>query len=364
MLDTLKTKLLELGLTEDQIQKLEVAGVKEESDMTYLTSDDIQKATDAGIVTCKKIVAEFAPKIEAPTVTNFSGAELSILPAVQSDESWLEALKVGGVLKVNKESVVAAIKAALAGKVGLFSITDRIAKKMEAVADENSEPVSGDYFIIRKELTRRSYAEIFAAIDGLDGSFVTDGRKKAFFEKIEKHFWPELSSFFASLKGWIEAWQQGANNPALLMQTMMSISSGGKAPTVMLNAQPDGGIIRDGADALNDSINKVFAGTGVQIAAALAYDANQVKNILEKENLPGMVGAANKDQMLKMLGVNVPATYPRLEMSLTRFVLGVLNIKNITTEEELQYFSALYMLGSSIPWDKVGNFEGFGDKPL
>ncbi len=364
MTESLKSKLLELGLTDDQIQKLVAEGVQEEKDMSSLSSDELKTITGAGLVTCKKLVAEFAPKVEAPSVASFTGTELSFLPLVPSDESWVEGLKVGGVLKVNRDSVVSANKAALAQKVGLYSLTEKIAKKMEEFADENAEPVPMEFYTIRKQLTRRSYADIFAAIDGLDGSFVTQVRKTDFFDKIEKYFWPELASFFLSLKGWIEAWQQGANNPALLMQTMMSISSGVKVPNMMLNTQPDGGIIRDGADALNDSINKVFSGTGVQIAAALAYDANQIKNLLEKENLPSMIGAANKDQMLKMLGVNVPATYPRLEMSLTRFVLGVLNIKNVTAEEELQYFSQLYMLGVSIPWDKVSNFEGFGNRPL
>lgn len=364
MQEALKTKLLELGLTEDQIQKLETEGVKEDQDMSSLSSSEIKTITESGLVTCKKVAEYFTPKVEAVPITNFTGTELSFLPTVPTDESWLELLKVGGLLKVNQNSVISAIKAALASKVGLFSLTDKIVKKMESFADENSEPVAAEFFALRKELTRKSYAEIFAAIDGLDGSFVTEGRKKDFFNKIEKNFWPELSSFYSSLKGWIEAWQQGANNPALLMQTMMSISSGVKAPAMMLSTQPDGGIIRDGAEALNDSINKVFAGVGVQIAAALAYEANQVKNILEKGDLPAMVGATNKDQMLKMLGVNVPATYPRLEMSLTRFVLGVLNIKNVTAEEELQYFSQLYMLGSSITWDKLGNLDNFGTKPL
>lgn len=364
MLDTLKTKLLELGLTEDQIQKLEVEGVQEEADMSNLNSEELKSITGAGLVLCKKIVAEFAPKVEAPTVTSFTGTELSILPAVPSDESWLEALKIGGVLKVDKNSVVSAIKAALADKVSLFSLTEKIAQKMEAFADENAEPVPVEFFSIMKDLTRKTYADIFAAIDGLDGSFVTKKRKDMFLQKIEKYFWPELSSFFGSLKSWIEVWQQGANNPAVMMQTIMSISSGVKVPSMMLNTQPDGGIIRDGADALNDSINKVFGGMGGQIAAALAYDALRVKNILEKGDLPAMVGATNKDQMLKMLGVNVPATYPRLEMSLTRFVLGVLNIKNVTAEEELQYFSQLYMLGSSITWDKLGNLDNFGNRPL
>ena len=65
--------------------------------------------------------------------------------------------------------------------------------------------------------------------------------------------------------------------------------------------------------------------------------------------------------MLRQLGVAVSATYPRLESNLTRFVLAVLRIKDQPAgNEELQYLSALFMLGSQIPWDQLGNMGTSG----
>jgi len=107
----------------------------------------------------------------------------------------------------------------------------------------------------------------------------------------------------------------------------------------------------------------VFAGMGVQITAAVGYDATKIKESLENPRLPSLTGAANRDQMLRQLGVAVSATYPRLETNLTRFVLAVLRIKDVAAgNEELQYFGALFMLGSQIPWDQLGDI-GRSSKP-
>ena len=144
---------------------------------------------------------------------------------------------------------------------------------------------------------------------------------------------------------------QGAGNPALMMSALMAASGGGgmALPPGMMQP-PDTGILRDNADAVADAVNRVFAGTGVQIAAALAYDASKIKGTLENLRLPALTGAANRDQMLKQLGVAVSATYPRLETNLTRFVLAVMRAKDQPSgNEELQYFGALFMLGSQIP---------------
>jgi hypothetical protein len=352
MTEELRKQLIDLGLTEEQIEKLVVEGLNEPSDMQLLSEQDLKEKTGAGLIVIKKVIAAFAPKVETPSTTMAFTATSDILPDVPSDKSWLEALCSGGVLKVEQSTVIAAIRAALASSLGLYELPNKLVIKMEGFAEENADPAPEDFFKIRKMLTRHNYAEIFAAIDGLDGNFVTEGRKKAFLTKVDDVLWTEINSFYLQLKSWVESWQQGAAGPAMMMSVLASFASGTKMPAGMM-APPDTGVLRDGAASLNDSINKIFAGVGVQISAALAYEASKIKEIIENPKLPSMLGAANRDQMLRMLGADVPATYPRLETNLTRFVLGILKIKDIAAgEEELQYFGSLYMLGSQIPWDK------------
>lgn len=291
----------------------------------------------------------------APATVAFGGSD--VLPLVPTDESWLSAVCASGALKVEQSSVISAVRAALAHRAGLYEIPDLLSARMETFADENAEPVPPDFYEIRNQMTRRSYAEIFAALPGLNGSFVTEKRKSQLFSRIDANLWPSIVSFQSQLKAWVESWQQGAANPAMMMSAIMSMAGGGVGamPPGMM-APPDTGALRDAADEFTNNINKVFAGTGVQIVSALAYDARQIKETLENQRLPSLIGAANRDQMLRQLGVEVSATYPRMETNLTKFVLGVMKIKDLAAgNEELQYFSSLYMLGAQIPWDQLNN---------
>lgn len=329
----------------------------------YTSDDDITSAVGAGVAKAKlkKAIGGLRRKAPAPVApeatmgTMMGAASLDVLPQVLDDTSWLKALRAGGVLKVNQGTVMAAVRAALGKKVGMFDVRERLVALMERFAEENEEPVSPEFFKLRKQIVRRDYAEVFEAIDGLDGSFVTKGRIDKLFGRIDTYLWPAIISFNEQLRAWVESWQQGAANPAMMMNAMMMMvgAGAGALPPGMMQP-PDTGVLRDQADATTDSINKVFAVTGAQIASALAYDATNVRETLQNPLLPALVGAANRDQMLRMLDVAVAATYPRMEVNLTRFVLAIMNVGEVPAgNEELQYFTSLYMLGSQIPWNEI-----------
>ncbi len=283
-----------------------------------------------------------------------------LLPAVPSDTSWLEALKAGGTLKVDQATVISAVKAGLADRVGLFELPHKLSVAMEAFADSMQEQVGTQFFVLLKQLTRRNHGDIFAAIDGLDGKFVTDRRKKELMARLDGRMWPSLLAFQGQLKAWVEAWQQGAANPAMLIPTIMQMVGGGSLGAIPpgMMQPPDTGVLRDAADGVNDEMNRIFAGTGVVTTRALAFEANQIKTTMEDPNLPALIGAANREQMLRQLGVEVSSNYARLEVNLTKYVMGILNIKSVPGgNEETAYFGALYMLGSQIPWDQLGRMS-------
>jgi len=304
------------------------------------------------------------PPPQAPTSAAMTFAGVDILPDVPDDTSWLSSLRAGGVLKVEQPTIISAIRAALAYRAGLYEIPELLAKRMEQFADENREPVSSDYFKIRKQITRRSYAELFEAIDGLDGSYVTDARKNQLFSRIDASLWPALISFQGQLKSWVDVWSQGALNPTRFISAMAKMVEGGGGVVSPGMQVPDTAVLHDAADSFSDELNNVFAGTGVQIASALAYDALKIKETLENPQLPALLGAANRDQMLRLLGVEVSATYPRMEKNLIKFVVSIIKIKDLAAgNEELQYFDSLNMLGSQIPWDQLGMAKRSGARP-
>lgn len=352
MQDELKTKLLGLSLSEEQVTKLAGAGVAVEGDMALLSAAEVQSTTGCGLVIAKKVAAAFAPAPAPAAPTTISADAMSmVLPSVPDDESWLKALRTGGVLKIEPSTAIAAVRATLAQKVGLFSIPALLSKEMEDYTDQTEEQVPPEYYRLRKMLTRTEYGDLFAAIDGMDGSYVTQSRKTELLGRIDKNLWPAILSFNEQLQAWQQAWMSGAANP----MAMMAMMAGGMSamPPGMISP-PDTGVLRDAAEAVNDQINRIFRGTGVQIAAALAYEANRIKDIIQHPSLPAMIGVPNRDQMLKKLGVSVPATYPRLEQNLSKFVLGIMSAGDQPAgEDELRYFGALFMLGSQIDWNQL-----------
>lgn len=361
MNEDLKKRLIELGFTEEQAAKLAAEGVKEDADMQTLSGDDIKSLTGCGLITARKIAASFKPAVATPapeaTMTSMS-ASFDVLPQVQSDEAWLSALKVGGVLKFSRETVSGTVSAAFASRVGLYTLPEKIAEAMERQAQTLEDPVGQEFYDMQNMLTRHNYSEIFAAMPGVDGRFATKTRKDALIHRMNERLWGSLISFQQQLKQWMESWQQGMANPAAMMGAFAAMASGATMPPGMMQPPPTE-VLRDAADGVVNDINYVFAGTGIPVAMALAYDAQQIRKVLENPTLPAQVGAANREQMLRMLNVAVSSDYPRLEKNLKQFALGVIELQNVTAgQTELQYVVALFQLGSQIPWDKLG---GAGD---
>lgn len=294
------------------------------------------------------------PVIETPTNV-FSMSMTTILPPILDDKSFLEALKVGGVLKVGITEVTSAIKAALAKKVRLFDIPKMLADKMEQFAEDCNEPVGTEFFEIRNMVIKKNYADVMHAL-GIEGSFVTESRKDTFLKKLESVLWDEISNFQNQLAGWNKNWNETASNPAMLTTTIVSALSGGAGavmPTGMMQP-PDTAYLKDAAESTITVINKIFAGFGIPIARALAYEAQKIKTILENDRLPMMIGATNRELMLKMLGVDVTSDYVRLERNLVQYVVALMEYPKITSgQNELLYLSEMLKLGVSIDFNRV-----------
>jgi hypothetical protein len=283
----------------------------------------------------------------APAALNFS-----ILPPVPDEPSFIAALKIGGVLKVGPTDVISAVKAAHALQVGLFGLPTTLMRKMEDFALKQEEPCGPDFYELQKLLTQKRYGEILSAL-GVPGSFVSAGKKTEFFTRLHLKLWPALKSFNAQLTAWQQAWMSGMSNPGMMVMAMAAGTSGGIMPPGMM-APPDTSNLRASAEEVINEINRVFAGPGIPVARALAFDATRIMTILNKPTLPTQVGAASKDQMLKELGITVGADVVRMEQSITRYALAIMSLAEVPADAEVNYLGAMLQLGLTIPWDKLG----------
>lgn len=293
------------------------------------------------------------PKVEAaPAMVSATAMQaLSILPQVPDETSFIEMLKTGGVLKVDVTEVLSAVKAALAKRVGLYEFPDLLLDKMEAFAEAQEEPSGEAFYRLQRVLTERRYGDVLSAL-GVAGSYVSERRKKDFFVRLEAKLWGALESFQKQLTAWQQAWMQGMANPGMLMVAMTAGHVGGVLPPGMM-VPPDTAPLRTAGEEVVNEINRVFAGPGIPVARALAYDATRIMGILNDPSLPGQVGAGTKDQMLKELGITVGADIVRTEQAITRYCLAIMSLPKVTADVELAYFAALIQLGSTILWDKL-----------
>lgn len=286
-----------------------------------------------------------------------AGGALStdILPSIPDDDSFLTLLKTGGELKIGKTEVIAATRAALANRVGLYELPDKIIDSMEKFAEGLDEPCPAAFYEIQKIISKRTYADILKALD-IEGTIrMSQKRKDEFLSRIESGFWESIAAFHGQVKGWQEQWMSGAANPGMMMSMLAAAVAGGGAgmPPGMLSP-PDTSGLRDEAEGVINIINRTFSGTGIPVARALAYDAQEIKKILTDDRLPSQIGAANREQMLKMLKTNVSADYVRLERNVTKYILSVMEYPNLPSgQTEIAYLAAMLQLGISIPWETL-----------
>lgn len=339
------------------------------SDPSAVTDDDLKTALVSGSVAIplgmfrKHLAVLRGPQIAATTVGTAQAGPASVfgnLPEVPNDASFLEALKTGGVLRPGETEVILAAKAALASAVGLYELPALIAEKMEEFAEQQDIGVTPRFFQLRKMVTKREYAEVLSAL-GATADFATPTRRKNFLAKLNTLLWPSVVSFHRLLEQWQKSWTASAGNLGFLAlgAAAMPGASGSQLLAAMSSA-PDASGIRGAAEGVIDTVNRIFGGMGMPVARVLAADAIAIKQVLNEPDLPMAIGAANRDQMIKMLGIKISSDYVRLELNVARYLLATVNLPRVAAgNDETGYLIGMIQLGSAIPWDMLPSGSDF-----
>lgn len=286
----------------------------------------------------------------APAMSNVLN---SILPAVPDEGSFTEMLRTGGTLKVDQLAVISGIRVTLAEAKGIFGLPKILASRMESHAEELEGEINPKVFDFLDMLAARDYAEVLRVIK-VSSRFVTEARKNAFFKKSPAVL-SALQRFHEQLQAFAASVNQGGNmmmTPAALIQAMQAMASGNRASMAFMNTTPNTTPLRAAAEAVNNKINQAFAGFGVPVARALAYEAGKIKTLLMDPTLPALLGEPNREQMLKSLGMNVSSDYPLLENNVVQYALGVIQFPEVPSgDQEIMFLSALFNLGNAIQWN-------------
>jgi hypothetical protein len=287
---------------------------------------------------------------------------LNILPTPPDEESFIAMLKVDGVLKIGKPEVISAFKASIANQVGLYGFLQSLLEQMRNFARSQNEPCGAAYYDVQRTMNERKYAEVLSVIN-VSAAVVTEASKKELLAAIDEYIWSALRSFQNQLAAWQTTWMQTATNPAFIMMAITSGQSGNNMLSAGMQA-PDTAPIRAAGEEVINSINKVFSVTGIPVSRAMAYDASRIIKVINDPKILTQSGFASKDQMLKSLGVSVGAELVRLEQGITQYALAIMSLPEVKAEEEVLYLTTLHNLGSTIPWDKLGNKKGVASRSL
>ena len=354
------------GGDESVLDKLEAEyGVGNVSDLTMLKEDELAKAglklvkvrlmmKDLQEAEAKEAAAEAATKV--PMAQMFTAGWDAILPAPSTEESFLRALRTGGILKVSDSTYEAALRVFLADKCGLYNVPGELKTAIEKFADDSEEPVPEYFWKLLKNITRREYGDLFSAIDGLDGSFATPTRRNNFLSRVRNELFPAIREAYIALDSWYKNEQAVSSNPGVIVQAVSSVMTGSGFGLGVVHAPTDS--VMDASNTLKDKINRVFRGTSAPVAAAMASDAMEITKFLDDPTLPAFIGVPNRDMMLKKLGINITANYARLEQNLVRFVLSYVKFEEAAAGNELYYLNSLWTLGNLINWEELGIVTG------
>lgn len=307
----------------------------------------------------KELAAAAAPGPASGAGANAAAAAIMAtqLPTVPTDESLLSSFQVGGVLKVQETDVIAAMRALFADRFGLFDVDDRILDTIEARARETEDPLPQVFYDFQKALRRKAHAEVLQALD-IPGNFVTAARKGEFLGKF-RGVWVVLSDFQKRLDGWHDELMSTVGNPMNLIAALAGGSAG--IAGIGMNQMPDASPIRDAAAGVINALNKMFAVSGIPVARALGADAVQLTQLLTRPELLPAIGATNREEMIRKLGLAVSPDMVRAETSAIRYVVGILRITTVGDDQLPSYIVALKNLGASgIPFDQLAGGKSNG----
>lgn len=278
-------------------------------------------------------------------------AEITVLSeAYKDNDSWIEALRREGILEFEERTYIAGIKAVLAANIGVFAAVPNLAKMINDYALENAKPVPRLYYDLQKILTMREYGLVIAASADANYNGVPIYATAQDMSDLIQRMLNDLVPKIIDAAKAVARWYSMCSSQSVSEYFMKQIRDG-----VGGMQYPSPAPIHEAGQNLRLSINRTFAGNGIQKALAICNEYNTFANVLSDPELPKAVGAIDRDAVLTKLGFDANAAVVRSEKHIINFVLNVINSEKCTDADELKYCMELYGLACQIDWSGLTN---------
>lgn len=348
------------SIVDDVIKNLEL---KSAGDLRYYTSaKDYEDAGVTGKLTQRKLVeiatdlAENARKVKADEQRTAEmnaklATEVPVLNDIYADdEAWINALRQDGFLEFDDRTYIAGIKALLAANIGVFGSVTKLIQLVSDFALENAKPAPRLFYDLQEIITKRKFGLIVAATDKSNYNgvpiYATAEDMDDLIERMRNDLVPNIMDAVVKVVQWYDLFSSQSVN-----EFFIESAHGSTAGTKYPNPAP---IIEAGQN-LRLSINRTFAGNGIQKALAIYNEYKSFVKILNDAELPKSIGAVDRDGVLTRLGFNANAAAVRSERFIINFVIHIMKSEMRNKDEELKFFTELHGLVQQIDWSALTN---------
>ena len=362
--DQVSVMLGELGVANDVIEKIKSElGAERVEDLSGLTEQDLV-SVGMKVLPARNLLKTILSATTQQPAAEVAGADtaeppaMSVLEQLPPDQTLLESLRVGGVLKVEHARVVMAGRCLWAQQTGMYGadkrLMDMIDRHYTSAVEEPNPPI---FWELNAARTRNRFAPIFNALKMPGASvYATASARNAYWDKMNQVFIPRLQELQRQLTVWYDTWtKQAAANVSINLGAALATSQGQVGVLPAQRIPPITNILGS-VDAMIDSINKVFAGRNEVVAIALAVDAQRLRELLKRNDLHTFTGSASREVMLRDLGVAATTDVILMENNFSMFLHNAIRVHTLPTTGRMtaMFLQELQEVGANIDWDRLG----------
>ncbi len=362
-MDELRRLFIDAGVDEIEVDSvLGRLGIQQLEHLAYFTSPDEYERAGVRSMMAQKILAQRAAEYkntldedrrgqEDPEETGVISSTSTVLAPIPKDSDWLEGLRQQGILQFSTQTYMAGIKALLAANLGTFTAITRLKDLVSEYALTNGLAAPNLYYDLQNILARREFGPIFAALEenrvGNVPIYASIDDVNDLGIRMQNILVPEILEAVEALSAWHEELTKLKKTDFFVQQTMTSIQD------MTADSYPNTAKLYDAGKQLRLKINQTFASNGIQKALAIQGEYESFMRILNNPELPASVGAVDRDNVMKMLGLDAKAAIVRAAPYIAQFVLNMVEVENLAKPSELRFFIDLHRLTMQIDWSTL-----------
>ncbi len=301
-------------------------------------------------------VSQPAPAATQPqtiSIDDFLGKDIAEL---ENDEELLAGLRQQGVLQFDRLTYLAAIKVLVAAKYGVYEGIINLQKLLLSYALKTKRPAPSEYYSLKELEIRRQLGHVFAIVKdsrfeygGGIPVYATNAEAQNLIEKIDGIIVPALVDAKNEVAQWYEVLSRQSQDDFFVRQNM-----GARSDNVIdLQSYPKTDGILEAGKKLRLAINEALAGDEMPHAIALYQEYKDFVKILDTPDLPAHIGAVDRDNVLNLLGFDAKSALLRSEGYLVRFMVCMVQVEELSKQNEGTFFQLIYNLVQQVDWEAV-----------